>query len=92
MFKYFLFVSDNSIGWIATHIIHFFDTSVDTGLPAAAGERKINENNIQKYFGSIEQMLETKFSMLEKRVIPDQRVPGAECKIDETYAKIFWIH
>ena len=89
MFKSFLFISDNSEGWIATHIIHFFDTSVDTGLPAASSERKINENDIQKYFGSIEQMLETKFSMLEKRIIPDQGVPGAECKMETYMQKYF---
>ena len=38
---------------------------------------------MQNYFGIIEHMLETKFSMLEKRFVPDEKFPATECKTDE---------
>ena len=69
LLNYFLFISENSKGWIASHIIHFMDTPMDTELPAT--ECKINENDIENYFGNIEKMLESKISMLEKRYISD---------------------
>ena len=39
--------------------------------------------HMQKYFGYFEKNLETKFSMLGKRLTPDERFLAAECKINE---------
>ena len=44
---------------------------------------KIDENDMQNYFGNVEKMLESKLSKLEKSFISDQGFPTAEIKIDE---------